>query len=99
MEITPHDITVRELVNGYENNEDDGVVGFGGLLNIRPKYQREFVYTENQQREVIYSIFKGYPLNVMYWVKNEDGIKLVTPKTNKKLHIQLPNAFPIIRSE
>ncbi len=45
----------------------------GGLLNIRPKYQREFVYTENQQREVIYSIFKGYPLNVMYWVKNEDG--------------------------
>lgn len=73
MEITPHDITVRELVNGYENNEEDGVVGFGGLLNIRPKYQREFVYTENQQREVIYSIFKGYPLNVMYWVKNEDG--------------------------
>ena len=29
MEITPHDITVRELVNGYENNEEDGVVGFG----------------------------------------------------------------------
>lgn len=73
MEITPHDITIRELVNGYENNDEDGVVGFGGLLNIRPKYQREFVYTERQQREVINSIFKGYPLNVMYWVKNEDG--------------------------
>lgn len=73
MEITPHDITIRELVNGYQNNDEDGVVGYGGLLNIRPKYQREFVYTENQQRDVIYSIFKGYPLNVMYWVKNEDG--------------------------
>lgn len=73
MEIIPHDITIRELVNGFENNEEEGVIGFGGLLNIRPKYQREFVYTEHQQREVINSIFKGYPLNVMYWVKNEDG--------------------------
>lgn len=73
MEIKPIDITIRELVNGYENNDEEGVVGYGGLLNIRPKYQREFVYSENQQREVIDSIFKGYPLNVMYWVKSEDG--------------------------
>ena len=73
MDITLHTITVRDLINGYENNEEEGVVGYGGLLNIRPKYQREFVYNDNQQKEVIYSIFKGFPLNVMYWVKNEDG--------------------------
>lgn len=73
MKIIPHDITIRELVNGYENNEEEGVVGYGGLLNIRPKYQREFVYSESQQREVINSILNDYPLNVMYWVKNEDG--------------------------
>ncbi len=73
MEITPIDITIRELVNGFEDNAEEGVVGFGGLLNIRPKYQREFVYSPKQQAEVINSIFKGYPLNVMYWVKNADG--------------------------
>jgi len=73
MKITLHQINICELVNGFENNEEEGVVGYGGRLNIRPKYQREFVYSESQQQEVINSIFKGFPLNVMYWVKNEDG--------------------------
>ena len=73
MEIKLHDIKISELVNGYENNEEEGIIGYNGLLNIRPKYQREFVYSRNQQEEVIISIFKGFPLNVMYWVKNEDG--------------------------
>jgi len=73
MDITLQPITIRELVNGFSNNEEEGVVGYGGLLNIRPKYQREFVYSENQQIEVINSIFKGFPLNVMYWCKNADG--------------------------
>ena len=73
MEIKLYDIKISELVNGYENNEEEGIIGYNGLLNIRPKYQREFVYSRNQQEEVIISIFKGFPLNVMYWVKNEDG--------------------------
>jgi len=73
MNITLHTISIRDLVNGFENNEEEGIVGYGGQLNIRPKYQREFVYNENQQIEVINSIFKGFPLNVMYWVKNDDG--------------------------
>jgi len=73
MNITLHSITIRDLVNGFENNEEEGVVGYGGQLNIRPKYQREFVYNDQQKVEVINSIFKGFPLNVMYWVKNDDG--------------------------
>ena len=73
MEITLHTIKVRDIVDGYEDNEEEGVVGYGGLLNIRPKYQREFVYNDKQKKEVINSIFKKFPLNVMYWVKNEDG--------------------------
>lgn len=72
MDIKLHNITVRELINGFEDNEEEGVVGYDGLLNIRPKYQREFVYSPKQQEEVINSIFKGFPLNVMYWVKNDD---------------------------
>jgi len=72
MDIKLHNITVRELINGFEDNEEEGVVGYDGMLNIRPKYQREFVYSPKQQEEVINSIFKGFPLNVMYWVKNDD---------------------------
>lgn len=72
MDIKLHKITVRELINGFEDNEEEGVVGYDGMLNIRPKYQREFVYSPKQQEEVINSIFKGFPLNVMYWVKNDD---------------------------
>jgi len=39
MDIELKNITVRELVDGYEDNQEDGVVGFGGKLNIRPPYQ------------------------------------------------------------
>ncbi len=72
MKISPKTILIRELIDGFEDNEEEGVVGFGGKLNIRPQYQREFVYSPKQQEEVINSIFKGFPLNVMYWVKNDD---------------------------
>lgn len=73
MNIELHKIKVSDLINGFENNEEEGVVGYGGLLNIRPKYQREFVYNENQQKAVIDTVFNNYPLNVMYWVKSADG--------------------------
>ena len=72
MKIELHNIKVRDLVNGYTNSNEDGVVGYNGKLNIRPPYQREFVYNEVQQKAVINTIMKGFPLNTMYWVKNED---------------------------
>lgn len=72
MNIELKEIAVRDLVEDYENNEEEGVFGYGGKLNIRPKYQREFVYGEKEQKAVINSIFHKFPLNVMYWVKKED---------------------------
>ena len=72
MKIELHNIKVRQLVDGYVNSNEDGVVGYGGKLNIRPPYQREFVYNEVQQRAVIDTIMKGFPLNTMYWVKNDE---------------------------
>ena len=72
MNIDLKKITIREVSNGYINNDEEGVVGFGGKLNIRPKYQREFVYKDKQRDAVIETINKEFPLNVMYWVKNED---------------------------
>lgn len=66
-------LTIGEIAKGYVDNNEDGVIGFGGQLNIRPPYQREFVYKDAQRDAVINTIRKGFPLNVMYWAKNEDG--------------------------
>ena len=72
MEIKLQRITIRQLVEGFTNNDEEGVTGYGGRLNIRPKYQREFVYDDKQKMAVIDTVFKGYPLNVMYWVETGD---------------------------
>lgn len=70
------DITVRELVEDYQDNEENGVVGYGGKLDIRPPFQREFVYNDKQQKAVIDTVSKGFPLNVMYWaVRDNDEEK------------------------
>lgn len=72
MKIELKEITIREVSNGYFNDNEEGVVGYGGKLNIRPKYQREFVYKDKQRDAVIETVNKNFPLNVMYWVKNTD---------------------------
>lgn len=72
MKIELREVTIREVVADYLNNQEDGVVGYGGRLNIRPKYQREFVYGDKQRNSVIETVRKDFPLNVMYWVKNAD---------------------------
>jgi hypothetical protein len=73
MNIELREITVRELTNGYQDNEENGVIGFGGKLDIRPPYQREFIYKDKQRDAVIDTITKEFPLNVMYWAVREDG--------------------------
>ena len=73
MKIELQEIPIREVVKDYIDNDDEGVVGYGGKLNIRPKYQREFIYKDEQRDSVIESIKKHFPLNVMYWIKNKEG--------------------------
>ena len=46
MIIEPMEVTVAELVDGYRDSDEEGIVGYHGKLDIRPKYQREFVYSE-----------------------------------------------------
>lgn len=69
-------IKVRDLVEGYLNDSSTGAVeAFNGRLNVRPAYQREFVWDKGsttggkKQEALIDSIMRGYPINVMYWVK------------------------------
>ena len=73
MKIELHEIPVRDVVNGYIDSAENGVVGYGGKLNIRPAFQREFIYKDKQRDEVIRTINKQFPLNVMYWVKGDNG--------------------------
>lgn len=69
MTIKQISVTVRDITQGYVNNEELGVRGYNGKLDIRPPYQREFIYNDKEQQAVINTVMKGYPLNVMYWVK------------------------------
>lgn len=73
MEITLHQIKIRELAEGYQDLSvtEEGIVGFGGRLNIRPKYQREFVYDDKKRNAVIDTVWNKFPLNVMYWVETD----------------------------
>ncbi len=73
MKIDLHEIPVRDVVNGYVDSAENGVVGYGGRLNIRPAFQREFIYRDRQRDEVIHTVMRKFPLNVMYWVKSDDG--------------------------
>ncbi len=66
-------LTIRDLVNGYCDSGDDGVVALGGKLNVRPPFQREFVYSPSDRDRVMKSVYNNLPLNVMYWARNPDG--------------------------
>lgn len=73
MKIDLHQITIRDVLKGYKDNNEMGVVAYDGKLNVRPEYQREFIYKDKQRNAVIESIKKVFPLNIMYWVVREDG--------------------------
>lgn len=75
MNIEKLEITVGDVCEGYFNDAEEGVVGYGRRLDIRPKYQREFVYKDTQRDEVVRTIMKELPLNVIYWckIKRDDG--------------------------
>lgn len=74
MVINEMELPVRELIDGY--HEDDAtsrVVAMGGKLDVRPEYQREYVYGEKQRDAVINTVLQGFPLNIMYFVDRLDG--------------------------
>ena len=73
MKIELHEIPIRDVVEGYVDSAENGVVGYGGKLNIRPAFQREFIYKDKQRDEVINTVTRNFPLNVMYWVVSDDG--------------------------
>jgi len=73
MKIEKYQIKLSDLYDGWKDSQDEGVVAYHGQLDVRPKYQREFVYKDKQRNAVIDTVIKGFPLNTMYWVRREDG--------------------------
>ena len=73
MKIELKEISISELVEKYADNQENGVVAYGGKLDVRPPYQREFVYGDKERMAVIDTVMHGFPLNVMYWAVRDDG--------------------------
>jgi len=87
MKIELHEITIRELTEGFLDSAEQGVVAYGGKLDIRPPYQREFIYKDKQRDAVIDSVRRDFPLNVMYWAVRDDGTYEVIDGQQRTLSI------------
>lgn len=97
MEIELKQIPVKDVFDGYKDADEDGVVGYYGQLDIRPKYQRNFVYDLPEAKAVINTVLHGFPLNVMYWVVNNNENYEVLDGQQRTLSIMqfLDHKFPI----
>ena len=74
MKINMIKVPVSELIQGYYEDDATGkVTAWGGKLDVRPEYQREYVYGEGQRDAVINTVLQGFPLNIMYFVDRKDG--------------------------
>ena len=97
MEITQARIRVRDVFERFCDYGDDGAFAYSGRLAIRPPYQREFVYDANQAEAVIHTVIKGYPLNVMYWVRVGDDKYEILDGQQRTLSLMkfLRHQFPV----
>ena len=71
------DWTVGDVCEGfiYDRNENKGLFGLSGQLIIQPEFQRNYIYGDGKRDvAVIESLLKGYPLGLIYFVKNADGM-------------------------
>lgn len=78
MKTTLHtDWTVGDICKGFifDRNEGKGLFGLDGKLIIQPEYQRNYIYGDGKKDvAVVESLLKGYPLGLIYFVKNADGM-------------------------
>ena len=83
MKIEKKEISVENIYKDYKDSGDYGVVGYGGLLNIRPEFQREFIYAEKERNEVLTTVSKGFPLNIIYWTVKDGKYELLDGQQRK----------------
>ncbi|MBO5570246.1 MAG: DUF262 domain-containing protein [Clostridia bacterium] len=78
MKTTLHtDWTVADVCKGFifDKNENKGLFGLNGKLVIQPEFQRNYIYGDGKKDvAVVESLLRGYPLGLIYFVKNDDGM-------------------------
>ena len=100
-------VPVRDLIKGYVEDPDTSkVTAWNGQLDVRPEYQREYVYNDQQRSSVINTVLHGFPLNVMYFVDRGEGVQgaryevldgqqriisICTFATNSAISVNLPS--------
>lgn len=75
IEVKRKNVKVKDILEGFEwfNDQEKKLVAYKGKLDIRPAFQREFIYELEDEQSVIRSILNDFPLSLMYWGDNEDG--------------------------
>ena len=73
------DWTIEDICKGftYSKSEDKGLYGLDGKLIIQPEYQRNYLYGNDNDKKaiaVIDSLLNAYPIGLLYFVKNKDGM-------------------------
>jgi hypothetical protein len=71
------DWTVGDVCKGfaYDKNDGKGLFGLDGKLIIQPEYQRNYIYGDGKKDvAVVDSLLKGYPIGLMYFNLNQDGM-------------------------
>ena len=71
------DWTVGDICKGFvfDKQEGKGLFGLDGQLVIQPEYQRNYIYGDGKRDvAVVESLLKNYPLGLIYFVKNADGM-------------------------
>ena len=76
--VVGHHVTLGELAQNYKDDSQTitgGVTGWGGKLDIRPKFQRAYVVEDNPKwkTDLVRSVLNNRPIGVMYFGKNDDG--------------------------
>lgn len=97
MKITQQNIKVKDIFEGFEDKDEDGIFAYNKKLVVRPPYQREFVYDLDQSEAVLQTVLRKFPLNVMYWVKTGENEFEILDGQQRTLSVMyyLFHKFPI----
>ena len=94
--------TVADIAKGFvfDQSEGKGLFGLDGGLVVQPEYQRNYIYGDGKRDvAVIESLLKGYPLGLIYFVKNEDGMYEVLDGqqriTSFSRYVSMSNKFAV----
>ena len=91
------EVAIKDLAAAYYDLADKGVWTMNGQLEVRPAFQREFVYKDAQRAKVLETVRENRPLGIFYWSKEPDGHYCIVDGQQRTISIceYVNNKFPI----